>query len=234
MSAYPGRGVHGQVVEAIGRRIVSGQEAPGSTLDLEALELTYDVSKTVVREALKVLAAKGLVDARPKRGTFVRPRAEWSLLDPDLLRWQFEDPAGSRMLDDLYEVRTIVEPAGARLAAARRTDEDVARLEATLASAGAGAAAEEIVEADLAFHRQLLEASRNELLIRMEYIIEIGLRARDLLVHGEGHHTDFLPPHRAVLDAVRASDPEAAERAMRALLEQAAKDEQEFKNRGRQ
>ncbi|MFC4529398.1 FadR/GntR family transcriptional regulator [Sphaerisporangium dianthi] len=231
---YPGRGVHGQVVEAIGRRIVSGEDAPGSTLNLDGLEVTYDVSKTVVREALKVLAAKGLVDARPKRGTFVRPRSEWSLLDPDLLRWQFEAPTGGGLLDDLYEVRTIVEPAGARLAAARRTDEDLARLTDTLAAVGPDSGAQEIVEADLAFHRRLLEASRNELLIRMEYIIEIGLRARDLLVHGEGHQDDFLPPHQAVLDAVRASDPDGAERAMRALLEQAAKDEQAIKNRGRQ
>ncbi|GAA4596523.1 FadR/GntR family transcriptional regulator [Planotetraspora phitsanulokensis] len=232
MSVYPGRGVHGQVVEAIGRRIVTGVEGPGSTLDVEALEITYDVSKTVVREALKVLAAKGLVDARPKRGTFVRPRSEWSLLDPDLLRWQFEAPAGSGLLDDLYEVRIIVEPAGARLAAARRTEEDVERLTATLAAISPESGAKEIVEADLAFHRQLLEASHNELLIRMEYIIEIGLRARDLLVHAEGHQDDFLPPHQAVLDAVRAADADGAERAMRVLLEQAAKDEQEIKNRG--
>lgn len=234
MSVYPGRGVHGQVVEAIGRSIVTGQEAPGSTLDLDALEITHDVSKTVVREALKVLAAKGLVDARPKRGTFVRLRSEWSLLDPDLLRWQFEAPEGSGMLDDLYEVRIIVEPAGARLAAVRRTDEEVAGLMATLASIDGTSSVKEIVEADLAFHRQLLKASHNELLIRMEYIIEIGLRARDLLVHAEGHQDDFLPPHQAVLDAVRDSDADGAERAMRALLEQAAKDEQEIKNRGRQ
>ncbi|TDD42965.1 FadR family transcriptional regulator [Nonomuraea terrae] len=232
MSIYPGRGIHGQVVEAIGRRIVSGQEAPGSTLDLDALEITYDVSKTVVREALKVLAAKGLVDARPKRGTFVRSRSQWSLLDPDLLRWQFEEPSGSGLLDDLYEVRIIVEPAGARLAALRRTEEEVELLAAALAAVDEQADAEAIIEADLAFHRQLLEASHNELLIRMEYIIEIGLRARDLLVHTEGHRDDFLPPHRAVLDAVRRADPDGAERAMRELLEQAAKDEQQIKNRG--
>ncbi|MFG1708124.1 FadR/GntR family transcriptional regulator [Nonomuraea sp. M3C6] len=234
MSVYPGRGVHGQVVEAIGRRIVHGQEAQGSTLDVDALEITYDVSKTVVREALKVLAAKGLVDARPRRGTFVRPRSEWSLLDPDLLRWQFEDPTGTRLLDDLYEVRIIVEPAGARLAATRRTEEDVERLAATLAAVEETSGAKEIIEADLAFHRQLLEASHNELLIRMEYIIETGLRARDLLVHAEGHQDDFLPPHQAVLDAVRASDTDGAERAMLNLLEQAAKDEQQIKNRGRE
>jgi GntR family galactonate operon transcriptional repressor len=233
LSVYPGRGVHGQVVEAIGRRIMTGQEAPGSTLDLDQLEITYDVSKTVVREALKVLAAKGLVDARPKRGTFVRPRSEWSLLDPDLLRWQFEDPAGSGLLDNLYEVRTIVEPAGARLAALRRTDEDVTLLETALVAIESASGAEQIAEADLAFHRRLLEASHNELLIRMEYIIEIGLRARDLLVHGEGHEDDFLPPHQAVFEAVRDADADGAERAMGALLEQAAKDEREIKKRRR-
>jgi GntR family transcriptional regulator, galactonate operon transcriptional repressor len=233
LSVYPGRGVHGHVVQAIGRRIVGGQEPPGTTLDLDALEATYDVSKTVVREALKVLAAKGLVDARPKRGTFVRPRSDWSLLDPDLLRWQFEDPSSAGLLDDLYEVRTIVEPAGARLAAARATEQDVAQLEATLAAVTPDCEVKDIVEADLAFHRQLLEASHNELLIRMEYIIEIGLRARDLLVHAEGHKEDFLPPHQAVLNAVRASDADGAEQAMRALLEKAAKDEQEIKIRER-
>src|SRR5918992_1302910 len=187
VTGYPDRGLHGQVVQEVGRRIVSGAEPPGSILDIEHLEATFDVSKTVVREALKVLAAKGLVDARPKRGTFVRPRADWSLLDPDLLRWQFESSARDQFLTNLHEVRLIVEPAGA-----------------------------------------LLAASHNELLARMEHIIEIGLRARDLLVHAAGHREDFLPPHQAVLAAVRSGDPDAAERAMRGLLDQAARDQAEL------
>jgi GntR family transcriptional regulator, galactonate operon transcriptional repressor len=228
VTGYPDRGLHGQVVQEVGRRIVSGAEPPGSILDIEHLEATFDVSKTVVREALKVLAAKGLVDARPKRGTFVRPRADWSLLDPDLLRWQFESSARDQFLTNLHEVRLIVEPAGARLAAVRRTDDDLGALERAITLVPAEASPEEIVEADLTFHRTLLAASHNELLARMEHIIEIGLRARDLLVHAAGHREDFLPPHQAVLAAVRSGDPDAAEQAMRGLLDQAARDQAEL------
>jgi DNA-binding FadR family transcriptional regulator len=232
VTGYPDRGLHGHVVQEVGRRIVSGAEPPGSILDIERLEATFDVSKTVVREALKVLAAKGLVDARPKRGTFVRPRADWSLLDPDLLRWQFESSARDQFLTNLHEVRLIVEPAGARLAADRRTDDDLGALERALTLVPAKASPEEIVEADLNFHRTLLAASHNELLARMEHIIEIGLRARDLLVHAAGHREDFLPPHQAVLAAVRSGDPDAAERAMRELLDQAARDQAELGGAG--
>ncbi|SCL20296.1 DNA-binding transcriptional regulator, FadR family [Micromonospora rhizosphaerae] len=228
MSNYPDRGLHGHVVREVGRRIVAGEFPPGTTIEVDRLEREYDVSLTVVREALRVLAAKGLVDARPKRGTFVRPRTDWSLLDPDLLRWQFEGADNDAFLANLAEVRLIVEPQGARLAAARRTDADLDALEAALASVTAEPTTEVIVDADLAFHRALLAATHNELLVRMEHIIEIGLRTRDLIVHAEGHRDDFLPPHREVLDAVRAADGDRAEQAMRALLEQAARDEREL------
>ena len=89
MQQFAARGVHGQTVEVLAQRILTGQLPEGHTLDLIALQSEFDVSLTVLREALRVLAAKGMVDARPKRGTFVRPRAAWSLLDPDVLRWQF-------------------------------------------------------------------------------------------------------------------------------------------------
>jgi len=222
--AYPDRGLHGHVVRAVGRRIVSGAIEPGTRFNTDALEVEFDVSKTVIRESLKVLAAKGLIDARPRRGTYVRPRSEWSLLDPDLLRWQVEGTSKAKLLDDLAEVRQIVEPAAARLAALRRTEKDLVELETALASVGPYSTAAQITEADLRFHRALLSATRNNLLQRMEYVIEIVLHARDLLVHADGHRDDFMPPHVAVLDAVRASDPDAAEAAMRRLLHQAAID----------
>src|SRR5439155_9436415 len=134
MVKYAARGLHGQTVEVIAERIVTGVLAEGATLDIAALQAELDVSLTALREALKVLAAKGLVDARPKRGTFVRPREDWSLLDPDLLRWRFGNSTDSRFLGDLAEVRLIVEPAGARLAAERRTVEDLMTLERALAA----------------------------------------------------------------------------------------------------
>lgn len=226
MTGYPQRGMHGAAVNEIGRRILAGQLAPGMILTIEELEREFSASRTVIREALRALAAKGLVDARPKRGTFVRPRDDWSLLDPDVLRWQFEQPADShQFFDNLAEVRGIVEPAGARLAAVRRTDQDLAELADSLAaSAEPDATPEDVVAADIRFHRALLFATRNELLQRMEIVIETGLRARDLLVHGKGTWADAVPAHRAVLDAVAGRREDVAEHAMRALLEQASRD----------
>jgi GntR family transcriptional regulator, galactonate operon transcriptional repressor len=225
---YPRRGVHGSVVEDLGRRIVTGEFGEAATLDPSGLARHYKVSQTVVREALKTLAAKGLLDARPKRGTFVRPRDDWSLLDPDVLRWQLADGHGAPMLKALAEVRAIVEPACARLAALRRTDEEVSALEASL-DRMAATVGDPIAHtaADLAFHRLLLTATHNELLARMEVVIAHGLYTRDLLVHSSGARPGFAATHRAVLDAVRRGDPDRAEAAMHALLVQADRDDRD-------
>jgi len=224
MPAYSERGVHGQTVAWIAQRILAGDPAELETIDVAALQAELDVSLTVVREALKVLAAKGLVDARQRRGTFVRPRADWNLLDGDVIRWQFSGRTDGKFLENLHEVRGIVEPAGARFAAQRRTDADLSALDDALAamteSAGDLAA---MVSTDLAFHRALLAATHNELLERMEVVLETGLAERDRLVHGAGHD-DPVPSHRLVLDAIKAGDPDAAERAMRNLLDKARRD----------
>ncbi|MFI5952515.1 FadR/GntR family transcriptional regulator [Cryptosporangium sp. NPDC051539] len=224
MQQYVARGVHGQTVEVLAQRILTGQLPEGSTLDIGALQTEFDVSLTVLREALRVLAAKGMVDARPKRGTFVRPRGDWSLLDPDVLRWQFSRQARPGLFADLHEVRSIVEPGAAGLAAERATGEDLAALDAALgAMAAAGVDAGAAVDADLAFHRALLAATHNELLQRMEVLIETGLAERDRMVHGHGPG-DPVPAHRAVVDAIRAHDSMAAADAMGRLLEKAIED----------
>jgi DNA-binding FadR family transcriptional regulator len=229
MTPYARRGVHGQTVETLARRVLSGEIPEGATLDLVALQSELDVSLTALRESLKVLAAKGMVDARQKRGTFVRSRSDWNLLDADVLHWQFAGGTTSGadlgLLRSLGEVRGIIEPAAVRLAAARRTDADLENLEGALTVMGEDSAgAAHAVEADLAFHRALLAATHNELLERMEMVIESGLAHRDEIVHSSPHGEDPVPSHRAVLDAVRAGDQDAAEDAMRALLEQAVRD----------
>ncbi|WP_053206520.1 FadR/GntR family transcriptional regulator [Jiangella muralis] len=219
------RGIHGAVVAHLGELIVRGDVAPGAALDPVKLENELGVSRTVVREALRVLAAKGMVDARPKRGTIVRPREEWALLDADVLRWQAQNRADDAFLSDLAEVRDIVEPAGARLAAARRTDADLAALrDAVERMADPDATVDAVVAADLAFHRALLTAAHNALLRQLEEVIATGLRARDLLVHGDSRRDDSVPAHRAVLDAVTRGDADAAERAVRDLLARADRD----------
>ncbi len=236
MAVYDGRGIHGHTVEVIGRRILTGALTEGATINVVALEDELDISRTAVREALRVLGAKGLVAARQKRGTFVRPRADWNLLDADILRWQFTGRTDVPFFQSLHEVRSIVEPAGARLAAQRRTDEDLDVLDAALAAMeAAGDDPDEAIRADLAFHRALLAAAHNELLERMEVVIEAGLSVRDRYVHGSGDAADPVPVHRAVLLAVRRGNPAKAEREMRALLEQAVEDVSHLRRpRGRQ
>jgi DNA-binding FadR family transcriptional regulator len=209
----------------MGRRIIRGDYPPGSVLHPDKLEEDLGVSKTVVREALRVLASKGLIESRQKRGTTIRPRADWNLLDSDLLRWQGSSAPTDRFLEDLAEVRAIVEPAGARLAAARRTDSDLAAIRQALdAMAAAGTDADAMVEADLAFHRALLDSAHNELLSRMEVVIEAGLRIRDRIVHGAQHFSDSVPVHRDLLRAIEAGDPDAAVSAVESLLTQASQD----------
>ncbi|MGY0064374.1 FadR/GntR family transcriptional regulator [Streptomyces sp. LZ34] len=222
---HPGKGLHGQAVEEIGRRIIRGDYPPGSVLHPDKLEAELGVSKTVVREALRVLASKGLIESRQKRGTTIRPRAHWNLLDSDLLNWQSSSAPTEGFLEDLAEVRALVEPAGARFAAARRTESDLAAMRRALdGMAAAGTDGDAMVEADLAFHRALLNAAHNELLSRMEVVIEAGLRIRDGIVHGAQHFSDSVPVHRELLRAIEAGDPDAAAAAVESLLTQASRD----------
>ncbi|OON71358.1 FadR/GntR family transcriptional regulator [Streptomyces tsukubensis] len=225
MASYPGRGVHGHTVELLGARIVSGEVTEGELLDPRALAAELDISLTVVREAMKALAGKGLIAARQKHGTFVRPYRDWNLFDADVIRWSTAGADGARLLRDLAEVRAIVEPAAARHAALRRRPEDLAALDTALARmAAAGGDAAAAAAADAEFHRALLRATGNDMLARMDLLLEPGLRERDLIVHAGQDVDDPVPSHRAVADAIAAGDAEGAGDAMTALLRRAAED----------
>ncbi|MFC0110971.1 FadR/GntR family transcriptional regulator [Kibdelosporangium aridum] len=169
---YQLRGVHGQTVAALASRILSGDLPEGATLDLMALREELDVSLTALREALKVLSAKGLVDARQKRGTFVRPKAFWNMFDVDVMRWRSAGPPDMDLLENLTEVRSVIEPAAARMAAERATDEDLADMTAALERMAD--ASDDAVEADLEFHRALFGATHNQLLMEMQRVLANG------------------------------------------------------------
>ncbi|WNV90425.1 FCD domain-containing protein [Umezawaea sp. Da 62-37] len=222
MADYQLRGLHGQTVETLALRILSGEIPEGATLDLLALREEFDVSLTALREALKVLSAKGIIDARQKRGTFVTPRSSWNVLDGDVMRWRSAGPVDVELLENLDEVRSIVEPAAARLAAERATPEDVGALDAALGRMASAAVAADAVAADLDFHRLLLAATHNPFLVQMERVISNGLAMRDKVVHDTD--PDPVPSHRLVLEAIRDSDPAGAELAMRALVDKASTD----------
>ena len=226
-TAFSRRGLHGQLVDALGSRIVGGEIQPGETIDGEAIEAEFEVSRTVVREALKVLSAKGLIDARPRLGTFVRDRAYWNLLDADVMAWRgrAENP-DSRLVLELGEVRTIIEPGAAALAAARRTDEQLARIRAAMEAMerSEGTSLDGTIDADVEFHLGILVAAGNELMERFEVMMVPAMRARNTVAMRHQHGKEYLGQHRKVFEAIERSDPGAAEAEMRSLLASAAKD----------
>jgi DNA-binding FadR family transcriptional regulator len=217
--------MHGRVVEWLGLRIVSGEFAAGSQLPNEAdLAARLSVSRGGVREAIKALAAKGLVEPRPRLGTRVLPRPEWNLMDRDVIEWH-GSAADIAFLNDLMELRLMVEPGAARLAAERANEQQIALLEAAYAGMAAHAdnlpADEELfVEADLAFHLTVLRASGNQLIEQLGRLLETGLHhALEATSHLPGGVKATLPLHKAVLNAIRTGKPTAAERATKRLLD---------------
>ncbi|MDQ6713924.1 MAG: FCD domain-containing protein [Candidatus Dormibacteraeota bacterium] len=216
-------GLHRQVVEDLGRRIGHGDLRPGDVVEISELEGRYGASRTAVREAIKVLTAKGLVEARPHYGTYVRPRADWNVLDADVLVWQGGSARNLALLRSLDEVRRIVEPQGARLAAERRLRADLRAMHAALRELERAEQPPELAAADLRFHRAVLAATHNELLERLAVVLQPALRLRDLV---SWEHVDAaaIELHGAVLAAVEARRPKDAEARMHDLLRQAARD----------
>lgn len=226
-----GRGLHGSVVESLGRAIVGGRYPEGTALPVEAdLATTLEVSRTVIREAIRALAARGLVEARPMRGTTVRPRREWRLLDPDVLRWWVEVEGASTILHDLLEVRAIVEPPAARIAALRATAGDRHAIEAACRDlVAASDRVDRFVEADLRLHGAILAACGNAVLDDLAEAVAATLRlGRQVQARIAADELprlrDSLPLHEQVVRAIVAGRPAAAERHMRALVEAAARD----------
>ena len=225
---YPRRGLHGEVVHRIGVQIVSGELGPGDPLPPED-ELISDlaVSRTVLREAVKVLAAKGLVEARPKTGTRVRDRAAWNVLDPDVLSWRVAASNDHRRLyEETTEIRLAIEPLAARLAATRALDEETAAIAEAYEAMEAGVNDQRAyLAADLRFHDRILGACHNELLGHLGGVLRGVLRASfELTTTPKRSRKRALPLHRAILDGIAARDEDRAEHAARTLIADTAAD----------
>ncbi len=212
-----------QVVDLLGFRIVSGALAPGALLPTEAeLSTQLGISRPSLREGLRALAQKGLVEGRTRRGTTVNERKQWNVLDEDVLRWLSVAPPDPAFFMDLLDVRMIVEPNAARLAAARASPAQIMAIEA--AYRGMEHSSPHDMEAccghDLALHELIITATGNAMLIQFAAAIRTALLAcvRIASVGRERGHEHSLGEHRAVVDAIRRRDPAEAERAMRNLL----------------
>lgn len=226
-----------QIVISLGNQIVSGKIAPGSVITSDVLEAQFGVSRTVVREALKVLHDKGLTRARTKTGTIVLERHEWNLLDPDVISWLQASGLGRELVRDLEEVRASYEPWVARIAAKRRGSKDISALTNSLkkmtdAFYQEGPHSDAIGEADAAFHQALLDATQNELMKRIGKLFIPLLKIRDDMVRHVIDDGDFLIQHQAVLDAIIEEDADLAEAAMKALLSKAIQASTDARRKG--
>jgi DNA-binding FadR family transcriptional regulator len=221
------KNVHGNTVDHLGEAIVAGRYAPGASIPPEPLLCEeLGVSRTVVREAVKSLIAKGLVTSGPKVGTRVQPAEQWNWFDPDVIVWQSKLGLTAEFLRDLQELRRVVEPAAVRIAAERATSEDIADIEA--AYEGMRRAVEEggdYVTHDLRFHQGLLRASHNRMLVQMSKALAALLRTSfEISTSRKDGPRTSLPLHRAVLDAVVAHHPARAEKAILVLIDGARDD----------
>jgi DNA-binding FadR family transcriptional regulator len=223
----PGRRLRGAVAHKLGLAILSGKYAPGDTLSGEiAFAEELEVSRSAYREAVQVLTAKGLVESRPKAGTRVLPRNRWNLLDPDVLAWAFASEPDIEFVRNLFEMRAIVEPAAAMLAAQRRDRADLKAMKDALTAMRRNTLVTEAGRAaDRDFHSAILQATRNDALMVLTASIGAAVNwTTQFKQRQRALPRNAIPDHMRVYDAIAAGDPTAASEAMRVLVELALED----------
>ncbi|MFK5977827.1 MAG: FadR/GntR family transcriptional regulator [Rhizobiaceae bacterium] len=217
--------VHEKIVETLGRKIVSGAYSPGHLLGNETTTGgSFNASRTATREALKILSSKGLIVSRPKVGTIVRKRSEWSLLDPQILEWCLQDPMqSSQTMAEIYEIRTAFEPYAASLAAENRSKEDQQNIRRALRGMTYYVDSADKAECDLAFHKAILLATGNSLFLAVGELISVALRHLFRAGFEATSEEDerWLLRHRSVADAIDRGDSKLSQEMMRKLLSEA-------------
>ncbi len=221
------RGIHSEVVATLGTRVVHGDYASGSVLPrADDLATELGVSRTVIREATRVLAEKGLVESRQRMGTRVRDRSQWDLVDSEVIDWQRAAGPDFEFFRDLSEVRIAIETTAARLAASRASSgeiDDLRKLYAQMEQHVDEPAA--YIRADLRLHGVIIGAAGNALLAQLAQTIAGGLAAsRDITVRSADASLRALPLHAAVVEAIAAGDETASAERMTTLLQRALDD----------
>jgi DNA-binding FadR family transcriptional regulator len=220
------KSMHGRIVQELGMRIVSGGIAPGERLPAEpTLCETYGVSRPVLREATRVLVAKGLVVSKPRVGSVVRAREEWHMLDPDVLVWTISHLPEGEFFRSLMTVRQIIEPAAAALAAIAATDDEIARIGAAYERMEAAQTAADLLDPDLEFHRAIMSATHNDMLAYIGNMLSLALtESIKLTSRHPNTHALSLPRHKAIFTAIANRDALAARQASVVQLDNARAD----------
>ncbi len=220
------KSLHKSAAAHVGRRIVTGEWPVGTALPNEAdLARELSVSRASLREAIKLLAGKGLIRSAPRRGTVVQPRDTWNRLDPDVLVWQATGGPTLAFVRDLFELRRMIEPEAAAQTAIRGSD-DARRAVANAYAAMASASEDnEAITADLEFHKSILLGTGNELIAAFVPAMEatLGVSFRDAR-NADVDAAKMLRRHEAIAKAIALADPDGARHAMRDLLASAEED----------
>ncbi|MCX3291075.1 FadR/GntR family transcriptional regulator [Streptomyces sp. NEAU-H22] len=216
-----GRGLHGRVLETLGPEITAGEYPPGSVLRTDELAQRFDVSRSVMREAVRVLESMYLVESRRRVGVTVRPRSEWNVYDPQVIRWRLAGADRPGQLRSLTVLRSAVEPVAAGLAARHATAEQCAELTECalgMVAHSRGHKLEGYLLHDVAFHRVVLVASGNEMFARLGDVVAEVLTGRTQ------HDVMFEDPdpaavtlHVQVAEAIREGDAARAEELTREI-----------------
>ncbi|MFE6828562.1 FadR/GntR family transcriptional regulator [Streptomyces sp. NPDC057690] len=216
-----GRGLHGRVLDALGPAITAGEYPPGSVLRTDELAQRFDVSRSVMREAVRVLESMHLVESRRRVGVTVRPRAAWNVYDPQVIRWRLAGADRPHQLRSLTVLRSAIEPVAAGLAAKHATAQQCAELTECalgMVANSRGHRLEGYLVHDIAFHRVILAASGNEMFARLGDVVAEVLAGR---THHEVMFEDPDPAavtlHVQVAEAVREGDAARAERLTREI-----------------
>lgn len=215
-----GRNLTFGMLEALGRAIVTGAYEKERFPTEAELATRHNVSRSVTREAVKMLTAKGLLTARPRKGTTVQPASSWNLFDTDVLRWLLERQFSLELLRQFSELRIAIEPEAAALAARSAAPAEVAAIAAGFARMEAAErGADDALESDIAFHIAVLEACGNPFYRQFRDVVATALRTSIRFTNRFKGRTASLPAHHAVLAAIEAKDPEGARAAMIAIID---------------
>lgn len=198
-------GITRGLLEDLGGRIVRGDYPVGESLPAEAeIAEEHRVSRTVTREAMKMLAAKGLVKAWPRRGTIVQSERDWNLMDPDVMTWLLERGMSVRLVKDFLNMRLAIEPAAAEMAAVNKADTtDIEKALAIMAQAASGGG--DALSADCMFHASILKASGNRFFAQMSPLVDTALRMTIRVTNQiKGVQMASIKDHEDILDAIKA------------------------------
>lgn len=218
------RRLYEDIVDEIGKRIVSGVYSVGETLPSEEeLCAEFDVSRTVIRDSIKVLTEKGIVRPKPRIGTIVQPREKWNQLDLDFLLWEYHRGNRFQVLQYATELRLFVEPDASAVMARRGSDEEIAAVRAAFAEMERAVAEDDVqafIDADKRFHTHIIEACANPLLTQINLTLQQFLSlSLEVTANLPDKAAESLPTHRAIVEALVRRDEEAAYAAMKIALD---------------